>query len=484
MTDTEFAGSLRAAEAFRGGLQRQAERPIFRPLDVADLTDRGRPPRLGPWLAAAVAMVVIVAAGGFILPRLGDPSVPAAPVATPTVTPRAYGQWTKIAPSPLSPRWEALGVWADGRYLILGGHSDFMCGPAARCVSPTWLNDGALYDPVTDRWTPITPLPLTVSYERPVTLGASVYLLIWEEETGSSTLMRYDTERDAWSTYPAPPGTSGELVATDSRLLVVSSTDEWGVVPDQAFDPETGTFTELPEDPLGPSFDRTAVWIGDRLLLGARDLVDNPGSGKPALVRLAELDSDLTSWRELGTTEILGSAARYASGRVVWPELGSADGGQVNNWGRHYDYGGIYDPDADSWTPLPTPPSGGPLPGTAIVASGLVEVGGHLLNPVTLEWTTVPALPAGERVGATTIGGDENVLVWGGGSYETPAPDGYLLWVKPLLPTPPTATPSAGTATPAPTPSESVEQPIQIEPGEQPTPIPPSADPSERGTSR
>ena len=65
-----------------------------------------------------------------------------------------------------------------------------------------------------------------------------------------------------------------------------------------------------------------------------------------------------------------------------------------------------------------------------------------------------------------------------------PAPDGYLLWVKPLLPTPPAATPSAGTATPAPTPSESVEQPIQIEPGEQPTPIPPSADPSERGTSR
>ena len=53
MTDTEFAGSLRAAEAFRGGLQRQAERPIFRPLDVADLTDRGRPPPLGPWPAAS-----------------------------------------------------------------------------------------------------------------------------------------------------------------------------------------------------------------------------------------------------------------------------------------------------------------------------------------------------------------------------------------------------------------------------------------------
>lgn len=471
MTDTEFAGNLRAAEALRGGLRRQAERPVFRPLDAAELMGGGRPPRLGPWLAAAVAVVVIVAAGGFILPRLGEPSVPAVPVATPTVTPREYGQWTKIAAGPLSPRWEALGAWVDGRYLVFGGHSDFMCGPAASCVSPTWLDDGALYDPATDRWTPITPMPMTAGYGSLVTLGSSAYLLTWEGR--SATLMRYDTERDSWSTYAMPSSTAGELVATDSKLLLVSSTDESGVAPDHAFDPETGTFTELPDDPLGPSFNRSAIWIGDRLLLAAHDLVDNPGSEKPSLVRLAELDDDLTTWRELGATQILGSGARYASDRVVWTGLGSADGGEVNNWGRHYDFGGIFDPNAGTWAELPTPPSGGPLLGTAVVTGGLVEVGGHLLNPVTLEWTTVPALPAGEPVGGTTIGGDESVLVWGGGSYETPTGDGYLLWVR-AYPGP-SVTPSAAPATPTPGPTDT---------GEPPTPIPPSEAPSEPGASR
>ncbi|MCW5954759.1 MAG: hypothetical protein KIT69_21095, partial [Propionibacteriaceae bacterium] len=160
MTDTEFAGNLRAAEALRSGLRTQAGRPAFRPLDVAGLTGGPtRPPRLGPWLAVAVAVALIVAAGALILPGMGGASVPAAPGPTTSALPRAYGVWTKIAAGPLSPRWEAHGVWVDGRYLVFGGHSDFLCAPHASCKAPDWLTDGAYYDPATDTWTSIADMP-------------------------------------------------------------------------------------------------------------------------------------------------------------------------------------------------------------------------------------------------------------------------------------------------------------------------------------
>lgn len=472
MTDTELADSLRAAQALRSGLRRQAGRPAFRPLDATGLTGGAtRPPRRGPWLAAAVAVVLVVAAGALMLPGLGDgASVPATPGATTAVVPRDYGVWTRIAASPLSPRWEPHGVWVDGRYLVFGGHSDFLCPPNASCKAPDWLADGAYYDPPTDRWTSIADMPAGSGFGgAPAVVGSSVYVISWRAAAQPS-LLRYDLSQDVWTSYRLPVDPSGELVATDSALLILSSTDEFGEVDDVVFDPATGEFGTLPADPLGPSYNRTAVWTGDRLLLAAQDLVDSPGAEEPSLVRLAELDAGLTTWRELGATEILGAGTtmRCVGGRVVWPRLGSADGGEIDNWGRSYDYGGIYDPDVGTWTGLPDPPSAGGLPGPAIVAGGgLVELGGHLLNPVTLEWTTVPALPVRDLAGATTAGGDESVLVWGGGDYDTPTADGYLLWVRPVRPTP---SPEHPTASPTP-----------AEPEVQPTPPPPDETPVHPG---
>ncbi len=468
MTDTELAGNLRAAEALRSGLRAQAGRPAFRPLDVAGLTGGPtRPPRRGPWLAVAAAVALLAIAGALIMPGVVNSSTPAAPAPTTTKLPREYGVWTKIAASPLSPRWEALGGWVDGRYLVLGGQADFLCPPTASCKEPDRLTDGALYDPATDSWTSIAPMPGSGATPM-VVLGSSVYLLSWHT-AAQPALLRYDTLQDVWTAYRLPETTGGQLVATDTALLILSDTDEFGDVDDLVFDPETGVFDPLPEDPLGPSYNRTAVWTGDRLLLAAEHLVDSPGSAEPPLVRLAELDADLTTWHEIGTTELLGAgtAVRCASGRVVWPRVGGGDGGEVGNWGRFYYYGGIYDPDAEAWTDLPTPPSGGSLQGSAIVAGGLVEVGGHLLNPVTLEWTTVPSVPVRDLAGNTTIGGDESVLVWGGGDYETPTADGYLLWVQPFQPTPSAAPPAS---------------PTPVEPEALPTTPRPSLTPSERGT--
>lgn len=467
MTDSEFADNLRAVQALRTGLRAQAERPAFRPLDAAELARRAvRPPQTGRWLRVAAAVAAVAVAGTLIASQLGNSPITAVPAVTdaPSTVARQYGQWTKIAASPLSPRWEAHGTWVAGRYLVLGGYSDFMCPANAACKIHAWLTDGALYDPAANSWTTIAPLPVEgAGADSPVTLGSSVYLLADGSAKGSRELLRYDTEENAWTGYPVPDKAGDQLVATDSSLVLLSSTDEFGAATDEVFDPATGAFAALPDDPLGPSFDRSAVWTGDRLLLSAHDLVDNPGSEEPSLMRLAELDTNLTTWRDLGTTKLLGSAARSANGRVVWPSLGSADGGEVNNWGKSYDYGGIFDPGTGAWSALPTPPSPGGLAGSWLVAGERVEVDGQLLDPALLTWTTVPELPTRQEAGVTMLGGPDGVLAWGGGSYQAPTADGYLLWLEPL--TYPAATPSAA-AMPA----------ASGEPSSFP-PVPPSAEP-------
>jgi hypothetical protein len=63
----------------------------------------------------------------------------------------AKGSWSKIAtmPSGYSPLFFAQQVLPDGRVIINGGEYN-------NC-NADWTNNGALYDPVADSWTPVSP---------------------------------------------------------------------------------------------------------------------------------------------------------------------------------------------------------------------------------------------------------------------------------------------------------------------------------------
>lgn len=380
-------------------------------------------------VVVAVAVAAIALVIGTVSGRTSGP----APAATPSSTPDAAG-WVRVAPSPLAPRWGAAGVWVMGRYLVVGGFDGVPCPPNASCVE-RWnrLTDGALYDPETNTWTPIAPVPSArgVAIEA-VVLGSSVYLL---EEWGGRgkpprSLLRYDLATDAWRTYRVPQPAGDALVATDRSVVVLSGSDEGGVVPDRVLTPEDSAWSTLPKDPLGPSFNRGALWLGDRLLLTGHRLVASPGAKEPSLMRLAVLDRTLTRWRRLPDSPILGSGgARYVSGRVVWPSIDSADGGEVGNWGRFYPFGAIYDPASGAWTELPAIRGRGGLSGNPVATERLVAVAGDLLDPVSLAWTAVPASPASRRTGATVVGGPDSVLCWGGSNGRLSYAEGFLLRV-------------------------------------------------------
>jgi hypothetical protein len=210
----------------------------------------------------------------------------------------------------------------------------------------------------------------------------------------------------------------------------VPGSDELRPAVDAAFDPEVNAWKELPADPLGPSFDREAVAVDGELLLTAKDLVPDPGAERPAVVRLARLDAGLSRWTTLPDSELIGNAPVTVGTRVVWPGTGSADGGQVGNWGRSYPEGGIFAASTASWQPLPRAPWKPVLGCCAAVVGNRLLVGGQLLDPATGRWTRVPPLPGGEPVAAAVIGGPDTLLVWGGataGNSPVNLATGYLL---------------------------------------------------------
>jgi hypothetical protein len=346
--------------------------------------------------------------------------------------------WTAVGTGSLSARHEAVAAWAGDRFLVFGGWSSRPCPPGAACgpAEQPPLRDGASLDPVSGRWERIADAPVPIAGTGAVVVGGRVYVLTPDQgrDDAPVAFLAYDPNRDAWTRLPEP-GSGGALVAAGASLIVVPSSDEQHPAVDRAFDPGVGRWRELPDDPLGPSFDREAVWTGDRLLLDATDLVPNPGSEGPALVRLATLDLDSRRWSALPDSDIIGGGAVAVAGRVVWPDTGSADGGETNPWPRAYDQGGILDPSTGAWRSLPdAAPNSAPGRCCAVPVGRRLFMGDGLLDPVTGTWSRLPSLPGGPRDSVAVAAGPDTVLIWGGVRQDDPVTNlatGVLLRVAP-----------------------------------------------------
>ena len=441
----------REERAFADALRKDAPVEAFRPLDPEALKAAAGPvaragrPRWLKGLAAAAAVVVVVGAGAAILPSLigvsassvsGVPEVyPASGAAAPmdgqdrntaAAGPgkaNTVGEWSRLSGSPLAPRSFAGGAWLGGRYFLIGGQLDQPCPPAASCIAPSrLLRDGASYDPQTSTWNAIADAPVSISGSA-VAVGATLYFTVWTD--GAASVYGYDTSADTWARVPSPSAGGGSLVAAGERLVSIAYSDERGVAVDEVYDAATRTWSKLPDDPLGRSFNRGAVWVNDKLLLLAQRLVANPGSEKPSFVRLAEFDFAASVWRRLPDSAVIGGGTVAVAGLVVFPDTGSADGGEVNNWGRSYPMGGIYNPAAGTWRDLPTlkNPPGGLLYvwSDSSVMGDRVLASGHLLDPISRSWTVLEPPPGGNLQGQTVVAGPEGILVFGGwdGSAQT-----------------------------------------------------------------
>ncbi len=345
---------------------------------------------------------------------------------------RSSGSWKQLRDPPLSARESALGLWMEGEALIFGGSDADPCPPSAGCVAPTDppLRDGAAFDLARQAWRRLAPAPVGFSFAEGVVVRGAAYILTNGEPGrphAPPAFLRYRSAEDDWTQLRFPPGDGNRsIVATDEYVVAFSTSDEGGRIPDLVFDPATGEWARLPDDPLPRSFDRTMAWSGRELVLFAHELVPQPGAREPSLVIAAALDLDSRTWRRLPDSEMLGQGARWFNldGRLIFPALGSADGGEVSNWGRSYPQGGILDPRLGTWSTLPAPPAGVDASAREEVAAGIVagreaDYFGHrgwILDAVAQEWTAIPPLDHDEPLitGRSVTAAGRDMLVFGG----------------------------------------------------------------------
>jgi hypothetical protein len=360
--------------------------------------------------------------------------------ATTNSEPAVSMAWETLPPAPLSPRENAIGLWTGEEVLLIGGSDAAPCPPTASCVPPDRppLADGAAFDPERETWRAIAPSPVPFESAQGFVLGDKAY--IWVPGTPSRpktkrAFLAFDIQKNRWDELPLPAGGSGRdyaIVAAGDRIVAYAHSDEQDEQPDRVFDPSAGSWRELPADPLSPSFDRYFAWTGHELVLFDHELTANPGSEAPALTRAAAFDLESGLWRQLPDSEILATGPWVAigDGRLVNPTTGGADGGEVNNWGRSYPFGGILDVARGEWSELPRPRRSADEPAAGVLTHAGAHyfgVSGLIFDATRERWLPIPALEGeGVRTGITSVAAGDDLVVFGGARWDSSTTDGDL----------------------------------------------------------
>jgi hypothetical protein len=341
------------------------------------------------------------------------------------------GQWHPVAESPLGPRESATMVWTGHEVLVLGGDTS-PCPPSADCMAASDPpREAAAYDPVTDTWRAVAPLPVTPHWPRAVAAARAVYVLDGGGGT-PLTFLSWNPDADTWRELPAPPGALDGLSAVGDRIVAYQTSNENGLSPDSLFDPASGTWTPLPDPPGTPGFDRAMVALDEHTLaLLDLELVPNPGGDGPTLYRAAVLDLTASRWRRFADSDISGLYGGWhaVGGRLVTASTPTVDGGNVGNYGRDVPTGGILDPATGTWSALPARDDEhvGPAVGE-VAGDGVVVSDGWALHVADGRWERLPDLDRLDGVsGQSSVWAGDQLMVWGGARFDDKHPAGELL---------------------------------------------------------
>jgi heat shock protein HslJ len=366
--------------------------------------------------AATVLVGVLALAGCGAAPS--SPSSPTGPA--------EGGGWTTLASFPLAPREHAVTAWTGSEVLVIGGYT-VPCPDTADCDLPEPARDGAAFDPATNTWRRIAEAPVPLSWETPAVAGDTVY--VW----AAGQLLSYDASDDAWTSVPAPEPAEWNgprLAVIDARVVLVPNERSAGQPSGIVFDPAHGTWSDLPEDPFGPAFDRTVTATPAGLVLTAKTTFPTENSTEPSFARAAVLDPATGVWRPLEDSSMLGGWMWAWTGRrMVDPSLGTTDGGAVAGYGRDIPWGGRLDPATGTWSALPEPPQA-PSDGWQVEALGgvLSALSGWIYDDRSGSWTTLPRPEGAPSSPGDAVWAGDRLVVVGGLADPRTLSQGAWMW--------------------------------------------------------
>jgi hypothetical protein len=175
----------------------------------------------------------------------------------------ATDTFRELAPSPLAPSQGPVGAWT-GRELVL-----FSSGfnPAEAKPFPTSFARGAAYNPVTDTWRRITPLPGSALEPQGAAAWDGHEVLVAGDGASARAAFAYDpatNQRRKLATMPF--GLLGARAFwTGERLLVWGGSETSRGL---AYDPREDRWSVLPQAPLR-GFAVALAWTGQSLIVGS-----------------------------------------------------------------------------------------------------------------------------------------------------------------------------------------------------------------------
>jgi hypothetical protein len=262
-------------------------------------------------------------------------------------------KWRMLPKSPLSGRTGAQAVWVDDEVIVISGD------PPALSSSQQVRTDLAAFNPSTNRWTTLAPMPLTSNQLvlGVVAVATNNRLYAWElwqhavnDADGSGTLYSgidlyiFDPTRNSWTpdvaaSRPAdgldennaPDGIDFALW-TGTNILVPFAQPWCGECPGpeasggqgRLLNPTTNSWTKITPSPIDDLDPGDATWTGAALVLFDTGAETNGPDGSTLPGQAAAWDPQTGAWTRLP------AAPLYGGDVAVW------DGDELLEWGSLY----------------------------------------------------------------------------------------------------------------------------------------------------
>lgn len=336
-------------------------------------------------------------------------------------------------------RQHHVAVWTGTKMIVWGGSGRDPNGMS------TDLNNGGIYDPQTDTWSPTGTSLVDAPTDRyyPTAVWTGTEMIIWGGRGGSAPLGsggydsaggRYNPDTDTWtptSTVNVPGKRKWHFAVWSGSEMLVWGGD--GPGPDNhlggRYNPVTDTWVTMNQNGQPPlSYWLTGVWTGSEMLVWG-GTGRNDGRYSPTTDTWATMNTPVLS--RLYTGPYGHSTVWTGSEMIIW-------GGRSRLGATLQNAGGVYLPATDAWRLTST--VGAPDPRYAhtaiwtgddmIVWGGIGSATsgntGARYNPATDAWTvtSLTASTPSKRGAHTAIWTGDEMIVWGGRNGSTSYGDG------------------------------------------------------------